>query len=161
MQPKPCLRLRRAFWTKLTLELHRRTEGCHESGAFLLGHKGEGGREAVTAVYYDELDAHAYSTGVCVLHAGAFGRLWDRCATASLTVVADAHVHLLGARQSLADRENPMIAQPGHLALILPRMARPPIRRWSVGLFEYLGDHQWGTHGGCRIAHMLKIEGDQ
>lgn len=161
MQPKPYLRLSRAFWTGLTRELHRRTEGRHESGAFLLGRKDEGEREAVMAVYYDELDRRAYSTGVCVLHADAFGRLWDRCATAGLTVVADAHVHLFGAGQSLADKENPMIARPGHLALILPRLAAPPVRRWSVGLYEYLGDHEWRAHGGCRVTRVLKIEGDQ
>ena len=112
----------------------------------------------VVATEYDDLDPHAYDTGVCVLRAAAFGRLWDRCTEMSLAVVADAHVHPRGAWQSLSDRDNPMIARPGHLALILPLMARPPVRRWSVGLYEYLGDHRWRSHGGRHVARVLKIE---
>ena len=30
-------------------------------------------------VFYDDLDANAYSTGVCVLYANAFERLWGIC----------------------------------------------------------------------------------
>lgn len=161
MRPEPCLRLSRALWNELIGELHRRTEDCHESGAFLLGRRTEAGREPTAIVYYDDLDPKAYCTGVCVLHADAFGRLWDRCATLGLAVVADAHSHGLSARQSRADRENPMIARAGHLALILPLMARPPIRRWSVGVYEYLGDHQWRAHGGRHVSHVLKIEDER
>lgn len=161
MQRDPCLRLKSKFWNSLIIGLHRRTEGRHESGAFLLGHKTETSRKAIEVVYYDELDPHAYNSGVCVLHADAFGRLWDRCSASGLTVIADAHVHGLGAGQSRADRENPMIARPGHLALIFPRMARPPVRRWSVGLYEYLGEHRWRSHGGCHVTRVLKIEDDR
>lgn len=158
MRPDPCLRIGRSLWTELTGELHRRTEGRHESGAFLLGRKSEEGRRATTAVYYEELDPRAYETGICVLHADAFGRLWDRCTGLGLSVVADAHVHGLGAGQSPSDRDNPMIARPGHLALIFPSMARQPIRRWSVGFYEYLGDHRWRSHGGRLVSRVLKIE---
>jgi hypothetical protein len=156
--PDPALHLHRAYWLNLGQELHRRTEGRHESGAFLLGTRNGAARAATAVVFYDELDPRAYATGICVLHADAFGRLWDRCAASGLAVVADVHVHPLGARQSPSDRENPMIARPGHLALILPLMARLPIRRWSVGLYEYLGDHQWRSRGGRNIARTLKIE---
>jgi hypothetical protein len=156
--PDPTLQMRRSLWLGLGAELHRRTEGSHESGAFLLGTRADADREATAIIYYDDLDPRAYDTGVCVLHADAFGRLWDRCAEMSLVVVADAHVHPRGAWQSLSDRGNPMIARPGHLALILPLMARPPVRRWSVGLYEYLGDHRWRPHGGRHVARVLKIE---
>ncbi|WP_155253210.1 hypothetical protein [Bradyrhizobium japonicum] len=161
MQPDPTLHMRRNLWLALGSELHRRTEGRHESGAFLLGTRSGADREATAVVYYDDLDPHAYSKGICVLHADAFGRLWDRCAEMSLVVVADAHVHPRGAGQSLSDRDNPMIARPGHLALILPLMARPPVRRWSIGLYEYLGDHRWRSHGGRQVASVLKIEDEQ
>ncbi|MBI1869131.1 MAG: hypothetical protein HYS06_12705 [Methylocystis sp.] len=161
MQPDPCLRVARPLWTEFTGELHRRTEGRHESGAFLLGRKVEDSRRTLSLVYYDELDPQAYDSGVCVLHADAFGRLWDHCADLGLTVVADAHVHGRGAGQSRSDRENPMIAHPGHLALILPLMARIPVRRWAIGIYEYLGDHQWRAHGGCKVARILKIEDEQ
>lgn len=158
VQPKPRLRLTRPLWREVTDELHRRTEGHHESGAFLLGHKSEDDRRVQSLVYYDELDPMAYDSGVCILHADAFGRLWDRCSALGLTVVADMHVHPWGAGQSLSDRQNPMIARPGHLAVILPLMARPPIRRWAIGVYQYLGDHQWQAHGGCGVGRVLKIE---
>lgn len=54
-----------------------------------------------------------------------------------------------------------MIARPGHLALILPLMTRTPVRRWAVGVYEYLGDHRWRAHGGCHVARVLKIEDEQ
>ena len=107
-------------------------------------------RRAMRLIYYDDLDPAAYETRVCILHADAFSRLWDKCSELNMTVIADAHVHLFGAGQSNSDRENPMIARAGHIAIILPRMARPPIRRWAVGVYEYLGDHQWRARGGCR-----------
>lgn len=161
MPPDPCLRVARPLWIEFTGELHRRTEGCHESGAFLLGRKADDGRRALSLVYYDELDARAYDSGVCILHADAFGRLWERCADLGLSVVADAHVHGRWAGQSRSDRENPMIARPGHLALILPLMARAPVRRWAVGVYEYLGDHQWRARGGRHVARVLRIGDDQ
>jgi hypothetical protein len=161
MQGDPCLHIARPLWTELTAELHRRTEGRHESGAFLLGRKQEDGRRALSLVYYDELDPHAYDTGICVLHADAFSLLWDKCGELGLAVVADAHVHGRGAGQSRSDRENPMIACAGHLAIILPLMSRPPVRRWAVGIYEYLGDHKWRSYGGCRASHILKIEDER
>jgi hypothetical protein len=157
--PEPTLRLSRVLWTDMTGELHRRTEGVHESGAFLLGRRHGTEREATVVLYYDELDPHAYDSGVCVLEGDAFGRLWERCTALGLSVVADAHVHPLGAGQSHADRENPMIARPGHLALILPDMAEPPVRLSAIGLYEYLGDHRWRARGGHDISRVLKIEG--
>ena len=51
-----------------------------------------------------------------------------------------------------------MIAQAGHLALIFPLLARPPVRRWAIGLYEYLGEHRWRSYGGRHIARVLDIE---
>lgn len=159
MSHDPSLRIARPLWDELTAELHRRTEDRHESGAFILGRKDETGRTASAVVYYDDLDPDAYVSGICVLHADAFSRLWDKCGEVGLGVVADAHVHPFGTRQSPSDRQNPMIARAGHIAIILPRMARPPVRRWAVGIYEYLGDHQWRPHGGCGGSRVLKIGG--
>lgn len=158
MPRDPHLQISPGLWNRLLRELHRRTEGKHESGAFLLGRVDGSQRTATLAVYYEDLDPAAYDSGVCILHADAFGRLWDICASTGLSVVADTHVHGGGARQSRSDRENPMIALPGHIALILPRMAKAPVRRWSVGIYEYLGDHEWRSHGGCRASRVLNIE---
>lgn len=160
MSLEPCLNFAADLWRTLVGELHRRTASVHESGAFLLGTHDGTLRRVREIVYYDDLDRRAYDTGVVVLHGDAFARLWDVCAARSLPVVGDVHVHALGAGQSRADRENPMIARPGHLALILPRFARPPIRPWTIGIYEYLGDHQWQSHGGCSAARVLDIASD-
>jgi len=155
---EPRLHFTPNLWRELTGELNRRTEDVHESGAFLLGRKWGDGRSVHSVVYYDDLDPQAYESGVCILHADAFAMLWDRCAELNLSVVADVHVHAWSAGQSLSDRENPMIARQGHLALILPLLARLPVRRWAVGIYEYLGDHRWRAHGGCHASRILKIE---
>lgn len=156
--PDPSLSFSCALWTQTTAELRRRTEGFHESGAFLLGRKTGNSRQVQAVIYYDELDAKAYDSGVCILHADAFGKLWNCCAELDMSVVADVHVHGRGAWQSASDRQNPMIARPGHLALILPWMARLPVRRWAIGVYEYLGDHRWRSHGGREVSRVLKIE---
>lgn len=157
MQHDPILRIPRANWQVLLGELHERTRGIHESGAFLLGRIGANGRIVERAVYYDELDPHAYSTGVVVMHGVSFGPLWALCRAHKLSVVADIHVHPEGAWQSIADRNNPMIAQHGHLALIVPYFARPPVEPETLGFFEYQGAHRWRDLSGRHIGRHLQI----
>jgi proteasome lid subunit RPN8/RPN11 len=155
MQPDAKLAIPPALWQELLKSLHARTRGRHESGAFLLGTKASDHRRVQHIVYYDELDPAAYRTGVCILHAKSFGPLWELCRARGLSVVADIHVHPLQAWQSEADRRNPMIAQTGHLALILPWFARPPVKLEEMGFFEYLGSHQWRDLSGRKIAQRL------
>lgn len=158
MRPEPTVHVGRRVWLDLTAELHRRTEGRHESGAFLVG-RIEGDRRRVEhIVYYDELNPNAYSSGVVTLHAASFGPLWDRCREWGLVVVADVHVHEFGAGQSWTDRRNPMIAQAGHIALILPGFARLPIVAEGIGFYEYLGNHRWRDFSGRDIARRLRLE---
>lgn len=155
MQPDPKLMIPSLLWNDLLADLHRRTRGRHESGAFLLGTKSEARREVQHIVYYDDLDPGAYRTGVVILYAESFGPLWEICRAKSLSVVADIHVHPRQAWQSEADRRNPMIAQTGHLALILPWFARPPVNFGEVGLYEYLGNHQWRNFSGRSVGRYL------
>lgn len=158
MKHEPKLTIPSSLWQTLLKELYRRTGLRHESGAFLLGHSGEDGRRVVEAVYYDDLDHDAYRTGIVVIHAASFGLLWDRCRSSGLSVVADIHVHPRAAFQSRADRQNPMIAITGHLALIVPNFARPPVVLERLGLFEYRGSHRWRSLGGLQITRFLLIE---
>lgn len=157
MQHDPVLRIPYPRWHTLLGELHQRTRGIHESGAFLLGRIDPDGRIVEHVVYYDELDPHAYHTGVVVLHGASFGPLWELCRSRKLSVVADIHVHPEGAWQSIADRDNPMIAQRGHLALIAPYFARPPVRLETLGFFEYQGAHRWRDLSGRHIGRHLHI----
>lgn len=144
------LRIPRALWERLVGELHGRTEGeRHESGAFLLGHHTEQGRRVTDVLYFDDLHPDVHARGVVELPAAAFRTLWAIVRARGLQVVADVHVHPHSAGQSWIDRQNPLIATRGHVAIILPNFARPRIRRWSVGMYVYEGDHQWQAVGGC------------
>lgn len=157
MARNPKLNISSALWRTLLAELCRRTEGHHESGAFLLGRVHDNGRTIEQVAYYDDLDANAYESGVVVMHAPSFGRLWELCRCSKLSVVADIHVHPEEAFQSFSDRNNPMIAQRGHMALIVPDFAKPPVRLESLGFFEYLGEHRWRNLSGKRITRFLHI----
>lgn len=131
------------MWRQILVELERRGEHCHESGVFLLGVERKGRREVLDRIYYDDLDPDAYSTGVCVLHGSAFAKLWALCRQRNLTVVADAHTHPVEAFQSSSDKANPMVAQVGHIAIIIPNFARHPVQTRDLQIYEYCGQHEW------------------
>jgi proteasome lid subunit RPN8/RPN11 len=130
-------------WRQIIRELERRGRHRHESGAFLLGRDTNGTREVMDAIYYDDLDADAYSSGVCILHGDAFAKLWAECRKRKLTVVADVHTHGGAAYQSSSDKANPMVARSGHIAIIVPDFAAWPIAAGRLGLYEYRGQHEW------------------
>ena len=132
-----------ALWNRAMAELHCRGRRRHESGAFLLGSERDGRRQASDIVFYDDLDPAAYASGVCILKADAFSKLWALCREKQLTVVADIHTHPGAAFQSEVDRRNPMVACPGHIAIIVPDFAAAPVRYDRLGIFEYHGEHRW------------------
>ena len=141
--PKHRLACPKRMWSQILAELARRGEGCHEAGVFLLGVERGGRREVQDVVFYDDLDPEAYATGVCVLHGDAFAKLWATCRKKKMTVVADAHTHPGEAFQSSSDKANPMVARPGHIAIIIPDYARQQIRRRQLRIYEYSGQHEW------------------
>lgn len=141
--PKHRIRCSKTLWSNVTLELDRRGERSHEAGVFLLGVIQQGRREVIEAIFYDDLDPTAYSTGVCVLTAPAFARLWSYCRERKLTVVADIHTHGAVAIQSDSDRTNPMVARVGHIAIIIPNFAAAPVPYRQLGIYEYQGSHRW------------------
>ena len=134
------------LWQRLCARLRERGRNARrESGAFLLGHR-QGGRARITDfILYDDLDPHALDTGIVHFDGRYYGALWDICKRRSLSVVADVHVHPGGAGQSASDRDHPMISRAGHVALILPDFARPPLRAETIGIYRYLGDKHWHT----------------
>jgi proteasome lid subunit RPN8/RPN11 len=142
-------------WRGLVAELDRRGQRTHEAGAFLLGTTHAGRREVEQIVFYDQLDPRAYATGVCVLHADAFAKLWAICRERGLSVVADVHTHPGAGFQSDSDRTNPMVARKGHVALIVPDFGRWPINPKRMGIYEYEGDHVWLDHSPTRAPHFL------
>ncbi len=138
----------KSFWFQLLNELQQRGEGWHEAGAFLLGKKGSQRLEITERVFYDDLDPSAYNSGVCILHGDAFAKLWKICRERGLSVVADIHTHPGAAVQSYSDRTNPMVATPGHVAIIVPNFARFPTEDNGLGIYEYRGGHEWINFSG-------------
>lgn len=138
-------------------ELERRGEHRHEAGAFLLGAKKDGRLNVKDTVFYDELDPATYRTGACVLHGDAFAKLWTLCRQRDLTVVADVHTHGGAAIQSYEDRTNPMVARAGHVAIIVPNMAKPPVRHEDLGVYEYRGHHEWADRSGKRASRFFYV----
>ena len=151
------LHFSRSLWYGCMAELNRRGRGRHESGCFVLGTVNARRKDAVRCLYYDELDADAYSTGVCVLDGNAFPKLWQTCREEGLVVLADIHTHPGRAYQSDADKQNPMIARAGHLAVIVPNFASGSIWRHRLGLHRYEGDHKWTDLSGWRARRYLKV----
>ncbi|MDA4848784.1 hypothetical protein [Hoeflea poritis] len=143
------------LWRDIVAGLERRGAGRHEAGVFLLGVDIAGKKEVRDVVFYDDLDPHAYDTGVCVLHGDAFARLWSICREKGLTVVADAHTHPGLAFQSQSDRTNPMVARKGHIAIIIPNFARWPIERTELGVYEYAGAHTWHDRSGRKASRFF------
>jgi hypothetical protein len=140
----------RRLWHRTLAELDRRGRRQHEAGAFLLGREIDGRAEVLQVVFYNDLDANAYRTGACILYGDSFAKLWARCRGSGLKVIADVHTHGGIARQSEADRTNPMIARAGHVAIIIPDFAVAPIAYRNLGIYEYRGNHIWTDHSGTR-----------
>lgn len=146
--PHHRLRCPRRLWRSTLRELDRRGARRHEAGVFLLGREIDGQRIVEGTVFYDELDPHAYDSGVCVLEGDSFAKLWALCRERKLTVVADVHTHGCLATQSESDRTNPMVARAGHVAIIVPDFASNPGAMSTLGLYEYVGNHEWIDHSG-------------
>lgn len=132
-------------WRRLLRELRARGQGLRESGAFLLGTRVNRVVHIADFVLYDDLDPHVLDSGIIRFDGRYFGMLWEQCRERELEVVADVHTHPLGAYQSPSDQANPMIATAGHVALIVPNFARPPVPVREMGIYRYLGGKRWET----------------
>jgi proteasome lid subunit RPN8/RPN11 len=134
------------LWRRLLASLRERgRHGRRESGAFLLGRRRDGRARITEFVLYDDLDPHCLDTGIVRFDGSYFGDLWRICKERDLKVVADVHTHPAGSQQSDSDRDHPMITSAGHIALIVPYFAVPPVRRVDVGMYRYLGAKRWET----------------
>lgn len=155
--PEHRLSCKSRLWRSGLAELHRRGGGRRESGAFLLGEERQDRRRITRFVYYDDLERHCLDTGIVIFEGTGFGTLWQLCRESGLRVVADVHTHPEGAGQSPADRDNPMIALPGHIALIVPDFARRAVGSDHLGVYEYAGDHHWRDRGGAAARNYFYI----
>jgi len=138
-----------ATWRRVLHELRRRGgSGRTESGAFLLGKQDGKCQRVRRFVYYDDLDPDCLKSGAVVIDGGAYGPLWRICQESGLRVVADVHTHPGAAIQSSLDRDNPMIATQGHVAIIVPNFADRYYGAAQCGIYEYQGSHLWRDWSG-------------
>ena len=140
--PEPEVLCKSAVWSAGVRELRRRTKGYRESGAFLLGSKSKV-RRIEEFVFYDDVDPGALRRGLVEIDGRRLGDLWQHCRKTGRAVVADVHVHPGGYRQSKSDRANPIMAEIGHIAIILPNYAANATSPGNIGVYEYLGSHEW------------------
>jgi proteasome lid subunit RPN8/RPN11 len=155
----PELRCSEDLWRRLILSLRERgLNGKRESGAFLLGHRSEAQSRILEFALYDDLDPGSLDRGIVHFDGRYYGTLWELCRRSGHIVVADVHTHPFGTRQSESDREYPMIAASGHIALIIPRFARriPSLRQ--IGMYRYLGGRRWHTVLVRDRANFLRID---
>jgi hypothetical protein len=54
-----------------------------------------------------------------------------------------------------------MVSIAGHIALIVPNFAQPPIRATDVGVYVYRGRHRWTAYRGRAAARVLNIESEE
>ena len=143
--PPPEILCTARVWRAGIAELRRRAGGQRESGAFLLGSKGKA-RRVEEFVFYDDLDPNALRRDFIEIDGRRLGDLWVHCRKTGRRVVADVHVHPGGFRQSNSDRANPIIAEVGHIAIVVPHFAAQATHPPRIGVYEYLGLRNWRDH---------------
>lgn len=93
--------------------------------------------------FFDDLEPGSLTGAVHLTHV-AYARLGQICAATELVVLGDVHTHPgSSVAQSHTDRANPLLATPGHLALIVPYFAQGSPRPADVASYRYLGDDGW------------------
>lgn len=128
-----------------------------ESGAFLLGTL-QGNRRAIKSfVFYDDLDPRCLDTGIIRFSGSRYPNLWNICAVEQLVVVGDVHTHPGPPFQSSLDRDHPMIAKAGHVALITPNFAREVVGPRNLGIYEYVAAARWMDHSGVRAGRFFYL----
>ena len=154
-----CIVINQDTWLEMISELGRRgSDGQRESGAFLLAQRDAGDRLVKKVLYYDDLDPDSLQGNILFQSAG-YSTLWGICERDALQVIADVHTHPSGfVAQSATDRNNPMIARFGHIALIVPHYGTRPTGVEDVGAHEYHGDDGWVSSFGVRTNRLLRME---
>jgi len=155
LTPPERLMISRGKWHALLSELRAKGDGRRESGAFLLAPVGS--RRIDEVVFFDDVDPHCL-VGSIRLSGDAFSRLADRCRAVDQQVVADVHTHPYDRVDlSSVDRSHPMVALPGHVALVVPRFAAGRIRRREIGFHQYLGEAGWASAFGKAARRRLRL----
>jgi hypothetical protein len=151
--PPPEITCPKPTWAAGVAELRRRAGGRLESGAFLLGRR-DARREIEEFVFYDDIDPGALRNGIVQIDGSRLGALWQHCRETRREVVADVHVHPYGYGQSASDRANPIIAEIGHIAMILPNFALGDGLPGGIGIYQYEGSRRWRDRSRDRASPL-------
>jgi len=150
------LTIPRLRWRRLVKELARRGAGRRESGAFLLARTDRRSRRIAAVVYFDEIDPDALN-GAISIRGHTFTKLWSICSRRGMRVIGDIHTHPgSGVGQSSIDAANPMVAQRGHIAVIVPHFAQRDAVPRHAGVHVYEGARRWRSHFGEDAARALR-----
>ena len=131
-----------SLWLELLAVLEFEGNQERETGAFLLGPK----RSPNITEYklYTELDPDAFHERHIEFKQNGYVSLWDYCIENNLKVWADIHTHPgKWIEQSLIDKNHPMIAQKGHIALIVPHFGAVHDPLNELGIYQYQGNYKW------------------
>ena len=156
MYKKP-LKFAPGVWCSLMSDLKKRGDGVRESGAFLLANRSRADRVVRCWLPYDELLPGALASNYVRLEPDAFTRLWAWCELEKVEVVADVHTHMRYPMQSISDRTYPMIAIPGHIALIVPFYAQHNPQPIDVSFNIYFGEQRWISYFHKQAERLLII----
>lgn len=158
------LSITRELFDTLMKELEARGAGARESGAFLLTSSDSGDADdqewpEVTAIaYYDDLDPSSLTGGI-TFNAAGYTALNALCRREQLRVVGDIHTHPREwVAQSSIDAAHPMVALPGHVALIAPSFACAPLDPDELGIHVFRAPG-WDSYFGVDEAVCLRVTG--
>lgn len=152
------LNLSRTHWYQLMRELSEAGGGIRESGAFLLGRRNPTVCQVFKWIHYGSLEPNSLHFDYIRLGPEAFTRLWSFCSDLQLEVVADIHTHPAGPHQSPSDKAHPMVAIPGHIALIAPNFAAGRVTPRDVSLNYFLGNGRWRSFLGTAAEARILLE---
>jgi hypothetical protein len=149
------------LWSGLIYHLRNASAGIQESGAFIVGSIVAGERRGMDFIPYEMLERGALNEDFVQLSSEAFSKLWAMCDNRGVEIVGDIHSHRFGVQQSRSDRTNPMLALPGHVAIIVPEFAQRQVALEDVGVYVYQGAHRWVSHYGADVHQVLRLEANQ
>lgn len=147
-------------WRQGLSELQTRGAGKRESGAFLLGTNLNKRRHIEHFAYFDDLSPGALNAEHIIFEQRGYSKLWKLCRQLGMQVVADVHTHPQKAFLSPVDQANPMIPQPGHIAIVLPNFGQDTFHRYSFidyGFYHYQGNRQWNDYSGESVSRFFYI----
>ncbi|MGH3302825.1 MAG: hypothetical protein ACRDOK_14300 [Streptosporangiaceae bacterium] len=112
----------------------------------------------MTAIaYYDDLDPDCL-TGAITFTGNGYTALAATCRRDGLQIAADIHTHpgrWVG--QSQTDATHPMVALPGHVAIIAPHFAQRAVQLTDLGVHHYQGNGQWTARYRSDVETVLRV----